>query len=237
MPSLVTLANMRDITRLYADERPGGTDTFLSNDEIDVLLNRNLRFFYDKLVAARGHDYYEASDQSQTTAGISDYALPDDYYETRMVFLAWSGPPPADLELLNPFERLEEPALINLKTWGRGTTKGYRIIADRLVIQPTPQSEVLFGHFYIPAFVDLDDDADTFDGINGWEKAPCLQTAIEILGLQGKDTSVQEGWLQREIDRIDVLAADRSSTGAKQVRDVSPEFTMQRRWPERLPPA
>lgn len=238
MPSLVTFAQMRAQARLYADERPGGTDAYLSDIEVDFLNNKNLRFFYDKLVAARGHEYVEEVDASQDLVpGQQDYDLPTDHYETTMVTIAWGGGTASDFEVLRQFQRTEQPELLNFRGWGRGTPKGFRIIRDKLVIAPVPTMAMPMAHVYVPTFTDLEDDADTFDGINGWEKAPTLQTAIEILGLQKKDTSTLEGWLARELERIDQMAADRANSEPKRVRDVMPENVLTRRWPERLPPA
>jgi hypothetical protein len=85
---LVTLAQLRTDARLYADQRPGGANAFISDTELTRLVNLVLPKLYDLLVSARGEDYYsrrtpipgEAGVRA-TAAGISDYLLPDDFYE------------------------------------------------------------------------------------------------------------------------------------------------------------
>lgn len=231
MAATVTLAQLRERSRLYADERPEGTDTYLTKVEMTSLVNQSIKELYDRLVAARGHEYYAAFANFNTAAGTASYNLPADHYETLKVTLQWSA---TDLERVEDGEIEDIDDLNRLSTWGRWSPKMYRNISTVMFLSPTPTTVVAVDHMYVPTFTDLVQDADTFDGVNGWEKSVALRTAIEIRTIQQEDTGDLKELLAAELVRIDGLAADRAARAPKRVRDVMPENSL-RRWPERLP--
>jgi hypothetical protein len=230
MAATVTLAQLRERSRLYADERPGSTDSYLTTAEANQLVNQSIKELYDRLVAARGHEYYIAFDSFDTVVGDQFYPLPDDFYEMLTVKLNWAA---TDVEELDQMAYSEMIHLGNVSTWGRWTPKGYRVVQE-LFLAPSPTGIVQVELIYLPGFGELTLDSDTFDGVNGWEKSVCLRTAIEMRTIQQEDTSDLERLYEREVARIEGLAADRAALTPKTVRDVYPEGSP-RRWPERLP--
>lgn len=57
----------------------------------------------------------------------------------------------------------------------------YRIANNNYVIQPPLTTGTPVRTYYVPAFVDLVADADTYDGRDGWEEWVVLDAAIKCL--------------------------------------------------------
>lgn len=233
MAANVTLANLRTRARLYADERPGGAGTFITDTELNAILNDCIRELYDLLIAARGHEYYITGSSISIVAGTSQYNLPATFYELKSLNLIWSA---REWEPVHDFETLEAPQLVNSSTWGRWSPKGFRLTAGIITILPVPTSAVTADLSFIPTFTDLSMDSSTFDGVNGWELLATLDAAIAMRALQKLETTDLERRRERQYVRIEGLAADRAAAEPKRVLDVNPEANRSL-WLERLPRA
>lgn len=231
MAATVTLAQLRERSRLYADERPAGTDTYLTNPEVTTLVNMALKELYDRLVAARGQSYYQKSASFNTVSGTAGYAATADFYELLRAYISWSS---TDVEDIPQIDWRRAPDYQNASRWGRRAPKGILMTTGGFLLVPTPNAVVAVNYDYVPTFADLVNDADTFDGINGWDKSVALRCAIEIRRIQQEDASDLKDSLAEEIERIEKLASDRAALTSPQVVDVYPEYT-RRLWPERLP--
>lgn len=80
----VSLSDLRTRTRARADQQAGGSSGFLSNDEIDVLINDALYELYD-LITAEAPDFFETT-ASLTLSGAATEAnatgaLASDFHE------------------------------------------------------------------------------------------------------------------------------------------------------------
>src|SRR5690242_73475 len=103
----VNRAYLRNLARLYADGRPGGTNTFVPDSDatlnavsLDTLINTCLAELYDVLVAARGHEYYATDADISVVSGTTTYDLPTDVYQLLSIRLNWG---PTQIEELKPF--------------------------------------------------------------------------------------------------------------------------------------
>lgn len=230
MARTVTLSQLRDDARLYADERPGGTSTFITNTEATRLVNLALCELYDLLVEARGHEYYETVDTSiSTAAGTATISLPATFYQLLSVHLQWSS---TDLEPVPALEHIQDRHWhTNLGTWAQHNPKAYRLRSTVLEFFPTPSSVVTVELRYVPAFTDLSADGDTFDGVNGWEKLVALRVACEMRAINQRPYGDLERMYERELERIRGLAADRAAQSPKTIRDVQPETVWGTGWP------
>lgn len=222
MARTVTLAQLRSLALLYADERPGGASTFITTTEANQLVNLALTELYDLLVAARGHEYYETTTEAvSTTAGSATANLPSDFYELLALHLKWSA---TDIE---PIDALEDIAdrhrLVNWGTWSQWSPKAFRIRGTVIEFFPTPSTTTVLQIRYVPVFTDLAMDASTFDGVNGWEKLVALRAAIEMRAINRQPGGELERLYERERDRVEALAADRASATPKRIRDANPE--------------
>lgn len=231
MARTVTLSQLRTDARLFADQRPGGANAFISDTELNRLINLKLAELYDMLVAARGEDYYSTrtpipgeTGVRSTVAGASDYSLPTDFYQLISVKLAWDS---TDWEEVPRRHTLDAayPAHFYTSgdTWSRGSKKGYQLAGSRLRILPIPTTATNYVLIYVPACPELVTDSDTFDGVNGWEKLVALGVAVEMHGIQESDGSPMFRLYQEQVARVQALADERIAGLPHHVIDVMPE--------------
>lgn len=248
--SAINRAYLRNLTRLYADGRPGGSEAFVVDSDatanavsLDTIINGAAAELYDLLVAARGHEYYTTESTTALSGGgivanTSTYTLPTDFYQLLSIRLEWAA---NDIEELVPTSVRERTDYANLSTWGRRSPKAYRLrgtqtaSAQTIDIFPTPTSAVPARVRYIPAFALLTSDVATFDGVNGWEKLVALKAAIEYRTIAEKPLGSLPQLYQECFGRITALADQRNANFAEQVQNVYPEgarseFLADRRW-------
>jgi len=231
----VNRAYLRNLARLYADGRPGGTGTFVEDSDatanavsFDTLINGALAELYDVLVAARGHEYYATDADIAIVAGTSLYALPTDFYELLSIRLQWD---PYYIEELHPMGVRERSRYESLayNIFERGTPKAYRLqgtqtaSARTVEILPVPTRTVTCRIRYIPLFANLTDDTALFDGVNGWEKLVALKAAIEYRTIAEKPLGNLSQLYAECFARINALADQRNANYAEQVQQVNPE--------------
>ena len=246
MARSVTRARIRENARLYADQRPGGGSSFVTDPEYNRLINLALAELYDRLVAARGQEYYEKEDTSLTTAnGTAAYNLPTDFYQLLSVDLTWG----TRLEPVPALEHVADRSKFNDAPWDEGCSKAFRLrspvtptdpsSAHRIQFFPTPTSAVPVVLRYVPTSPELTQDAGvggSWDGVNGWDRAVALRVAIEARAIEKVSASDLMTLYQAELDRIDEMAADRVASVAQRVRDVNPDGFPTDVWPYGLPP-
>lgn len=230
MASSVTLAQIRTGARLYADQRPGGADgtKFIGDGELNLLVNSKAKELYDLLVEARGSAYYATEAIINIVSGTSRYTLPTDFYQLDSVTLEWSD---QDHELMFPVgsTRLRVAYESNWNIWSRYDSKAYRLRASQLEILPTPTGDVTCRLQYVPVYVNLVNDADTFDGINGWEKMLMLGVAIEMMAIDKRANATLVQAYGEQLARIDAMKTERDAEAPKQIVDVS-RLQRRRNW-------
>lgn len=220
MASSVTLSQLRTDARLYADQRPGGASTFISDTELTRLVNLKARELYDLLVEARGSAYYATEAVISIVGGTSRYNLPSDFYQLDSVTLEWSD---QDHELMFPVgsTRLRVAYESTWNRWSRFDRKAYRLRASQLEFLPEPSSDVTCRIQYVPVYVDMVADGDSFDGINGWEKMLTLGVAIEMLAIDKRQNGQLAQAYAEQLARIDAMKTERDAEAPKQIIDVS----------------
>jgi hypothetical protein len=243
---LVNRAVLRNLTRLYADGRPSGSNAFIVDSDatlnavsLDTLVNLAIAKFYDMLVSARGHEYYATDTAITMVSGTQQYALPTTFYQLLTAHLEWDAQNFEQLHDTSQFERTDYQNWVN---WGRWTEKAYRLIgtqaasAQTLELWPAPQlSGTILRVRYIPQFAPLTDDVTGFDSVNGWEKFIALAAAIDYRTAAGKDLGNLASLYQEELTRIESMADKRAANAAPQIIQVYPEssrrdWTGDRRW-------
>lgn len=231
MASNRDLAYLRDRTRELADMvTTTPADHFISDAELDRCINSALRRLYDKLILTRGDSYYADTDSQNTVASTATYALPADFYQLLGVML-YDGSRAVDL---GRFEHHDRATLLTAETAGAGSAMGnirYRLQGGSIELRPKPEAVWLLTLQYIPAFSDLVNPADTFDGVNGWEEWACYTAAIDLLNREESDPS---GLLAARavIDQqIDQLAGQRDAANAPRISDTRGDsWISRRRW-------
>jgi hypothetical protein len=217
----VTLAQLRLDARLYSDQRPGGSTTFISDSELTRLVNGKIRELYDLLVEAHGSDYYANEAVINIVAGTSRYDLPTDFYELASVTLEWGA---QDFEIVFPIGSVRERNLYQnwmgaSQNWSRNSKKGYRLRASQLEFLPEPRTDVACRIQYVPVFADLVSDSDTFDGINGWEKMVALGVAIEMLAIDKRTSAQLANQYAEQLARIETMKTERDAEAPKEIVD------------------
>lgn len=223
-----TLAQMRATVRQLADLE-NQTD-WADDDELDERLNEWLQALYDKLISARGHEYYAKSTAVTLVGGTASYSLPSDFYELSAV-IATDGSRYQDV---HPWQSQELAGLLDFEqTVGSVTIYDYhyRIQAAQLEIRPKPTAT---GHTlelrYIPSMTRLDADLDTFDGVNGWERYACLGAAVDFMNKEESDSSSLQMELRRIEARIDKLAGSRDAGHPERIQDTRGDWSVGSSW-------
>ena len=168
-----TLLQLRADVRVRADAANSTVDL---DGVYDEWINQSAARLYNKLVAARGHAYYQSTYTFTTTAGTTLYALPPDFFELQLAQISVGSAKQA----MRPF------MLKEASRWSESApVAGYTVT---LRYTPAPQRMVAPG--------------DTFDGIAGWEEWIVLDAAIKALAKEESDVSVlmaQRADIEREI--------------------------------------
>lgn len=222
MAASVTLAQLRLDARLYADQRPGSSTTFVSDAELTRLVNLKVRELYDMLVEARGLGYYASTATLAIVGGTSAYSLPADFYQVDSVTLEWG---PREQEVVDKVQTNRGRAwYANGPTWSRWAPKGYMLMPAQIEFLPVPAGAVACRLRYVPTCATLTADGDTFDGVNGWEKLVALGVAFELLGIDKRSptASLQRAY-DEQVARIVSLKDERDAEGVHEVVDVLPE--------------
>lgn len=229
----VNRAYLRNLTRLYADGRPGGSNAFVVDSDatanavsLDTLINLAIAELYDVLVAARGHEYYATDADLSIVAGTSLYALPTNCYQLLSIRLHWAD---TEIEELNIMGVRQRTRFEMLQVFDRYSPKAYRLqgtqtaSARTVEILPIPTQSVTANIRYIPIFAPLTDDTSTFDGVNGWEKLVALKAAMEYRTIAEKPQGTLPQLYNDCLTRIHGLADQRNANLAEQVQQVFPE--------------
>lgn len=220
-----TLKQIRELARLYADQRPGGGSTFVTDTEANTLVNLALAELYDLLVQAGGHEYYRKDSTISIVANTAAYSLPSDFYQELGVQLEWGSD---DIEPVRPLSAVKDRwRFLNGESWTSWGRKAYRLLGthttaggtESIEFIPTPSSTVTGRVYYVPAFADLTLDTHSFNGFNGWEKLPSLRVAIEMRSIEERSYADLERLFEKEKERIEGLADERAGT-ALSVTDV-----------------
>jgi hypothetical protein len=223
MAKSVALSALRVRTRELANmEAAVGATVFVPDDELDRRINRALEALYDKLILARGADYYVTEATFPTVAGTTTYNLASDFYQL-LEIIADDG----NLYVNVPMWRHQERA--RLLQLGVSNTSGlhflrYRLTPTQFELLPTPQSVYTITYRYVPAFVDLADPADTFDGVNGWHEWACLTAATGMLAKEESDPSTLMAERAAIDQRISQLAGARDAGQPEVVQDVASDW-------------
>jgi hypothetical protein len=207
-----TLGQMRSDVRLRADLVG---NQFVSDSELNEYINQSLAELYDRLVGARGQEYY-AKEQTITTTGVEGYALPADHYTTLYVELDDGG----TRYRLGSYSFHQRAALIGSSATNPGRPVAFRILESNLTLLPAPTAGYTVRHWYAPACPRLVLDADSFDGVDGWEEYAIWRAVAYVQQKEQLDVSFALSFVTSLGQRIDRLAPFRAQQNTERVTDV-----------------
>ncbi len=176
------------------------SDPVFTSTKLNALINLHLPAVYDTLVAAGPADYYSSDATVSVTAGTIQYALPSDF-----------------LALVNVFVHEGDDYKRVIDAMPDRARQGFR----------APQMAGTITVEYIPTCPVLDDDADTFDGVDGWDELVSAKVARDILVEREGDTSVVLGTIAMAEKRIRSYSTSRHRGGSNMLTDVESDIC----WP------
>lgn len=218
------------LTRIYRRaDLESATDRFPRAEVVDEY-NESLAALYDRMLRARGPDYFEKSAVITTDGVAMSFDLPADFLELLSVELTANG----KAGRLRAYDREQRPD-IGVATGFLLRGKSATSPSDTIELLPLVASGARVEVFYVPSAPKLVLDADTFDGVSGWEEYAILDTAAKLLLKNNKLDRVATLRAMREDvgQRIDALAPRRNASGPAQVVNVrrSPSTRGWRRTP------
>lgn len=225
MPASVSFSTMMTRVRELADMQTSNeAQAFVTDAELKRALNRNLKQLYQKLIIARGDDYYATRYTTALVANQAEYAfglfVPDFMQLLGIDITDGTRVVPMPKFILKEYADLKY--LENLNTNDLGMFR-YRLNKQGIEIRPMPRTaNYSLTLHYLPAFTELVNAGDTFDGVNGWEDWACYGAAIDLLN---KEESFEQAAalqaMRGTIDgQIDALAGARDAGRPEFVGDV-----------------
>ena len=226
MPAIVTMATMRSRARAMADMQTSNqAAAFVTDAELDQLLHRNLRALYQKLIVARGDEYYAKSVAIPSVANQAQYSFFDptlDDFMSALNLMVSDGTRTIPVPKFNLKELADLLYLENLTSDDMGLFR-YRLIGQNLEIRPKPRrAGYTFTLHYLPRYSEFVVDTNGFDGVNGWEDWACYGAAIDMLNKEESFEQAQALMAQRAIldAQIDALAGSRDAGMPEVVGDT-----------------
>lgn len=183
MAKTAALRDMRLEVRRFADLEH---DEHVSDPEIARALNLRLSATYDLLIESRGQDYFRKAQTIPIVGNVDTYALANDFYKVISVdFTIGTN----IVRSARMFTEAERNRYKWLPGWNFSTEVFYRISAGNVAFIPMPTGTFTVTLNYVPAYVDLVDDADAFNGVNGWEGHGIWAVVADLLHKQERDPS------------------------------------------------
>lgn len=140
---------------------------YISDSELNSYINASVAHLYDILVEQDTSRYLTQGSIS-VVSGTESYSLPADFYKAVSVNLP-ANSSPTGYVLARRIE-WQERHYFNTNVTSQKESTAYAIRADNIYFWPTPTWTDTVQLDYIPAYTTLTLDADTFDGVNGYEE-------------------------------------------------------------------
>lgn len=240
MPVPISQATLR--TRVRTVTKQPNSSGFVSDSEVNTLINEGAYRLYDMLVAARGEHYYATEWGFNTTVGVKRYPFPENFYRlvSLMVSETAGGSPSGtvqptgatwhEIRRMNHGEWALQESLngdciheLRYALTGRQHETTTSQLAE-IGLYPAPRAVWNVRAIYLPT-LDLSNEtsssAPLYDGINGWEEYIVAHAAETIFAMQEDSTAAFWSNRKAEIEaRVRGLASDRDGHQPIQVRDV-----------------
>jgi len=182
---------------------------FVTDPEINEMIDEAAAQLYDKYVIGRGQEYYRSSVDIPLVNGQNLYDLPTDFYKPVEVMTQQNG----IWMVMAPFEDHDIDVLLNQKAYGI-VQYYYRLTGQQTsatLVNPKTQIEILpvpgtpwtVRVYYVPVvsgYVTLGDV--NYDCQNGWEDFIVWECVSQIKDKGEEDTSFAQNQRERAEQRI-----------------------------------
>jgi hypothetical protein len=195
---------------------------FVSDTEIIRLIDQAYTKLYD-LIVSKFENYY-IDEHSFTTDGTNQfYDLPANFYKLvgldQLQNTSGSGDNALTVRPFNFNERNRYNNILFAVT--AAAFYRYLIQGTKIKILPQPSAGIQFKMWFIPAPVKITSEAQTIDGISGWEEVVTLTAAIQIMNKQELDATALKREQAEAIDRVMTMATERDAALPERVTDLS----------------
>jgi hypothetical protein len=189
---------------------------FVTNSEIDSLIEESYSVMYNKLVNTN-ENYFISSTTLALVAGTSTYALPTDFLKLKGVDLNRNGL----LYQLNqvPWEQRNKYQVISV-TYQSIPTE-YMFYNNSLRFVPVPNGGYTVTVYYIPAPIKYVSDSTTIDGVSGFEKYIVNYCAACIRDKEEKDGSAFMLKAEKALQDMVNAVSPRDFENAITIQDVN----------------
>lgn len=220
VPTLTGEMSLGEI-RQRAQERADRVNSeFVTMPEWNFFINQAYYELYDLLITVY-EDYYVSPRLNISTDGSQSYDLPNgqNYSGAPALYKLYG----VDLGLdtsTNAFVTLRKFDFIsrNRYVYPQITSNllgvfnlQYRLVGNKIMFIPIPQSAQTFGLWYFPRLTTLLQDTDMMDGISGWTQYPIVRAAKYALDKEESDTSKLDEELAYLKQRIEESAQNRDA--------------------------
>lgn len=212
-----SLVNIRgDVIDRANIESASGTTAFLPTATINEYINQSYARLYNKLVKARGHEYFVASAPFNTSNGVDTYAIDATFFELLGVDVVIGGETYACL----PFNFLSRNKYKTVGFWSPEYPVFYRLMGNNIKFIPTPTSVYACTVWFVPVCPRLTADGQTLDGVNGWEEWIVCDAAAKCLRKMGLDATDHIQAREDLTAEIEAMASNRDAANPETVTDV-----------------
>lgn len=195
-----TLLNLRDSCKSESDNIG---QSFVSDTEWDVFIQRSYLELYGQIVQAFGNDYFTqspASGYTFVTDGINQFfTLPSDFFKLLGV----------DLQVNAPGQ------YISLKPFAFGDRNRLALFNSQI-----PMAGQTLRLFYVPRATVPTQNTDVVDGVNGWEEYIVIDACMKALAKEESDVSVFMARKQEFKSRLDSEIENRDAGSPAHIVDV-----------------
>lgn len=208
MADLVTLADLTSQVRFHAD-MPSASDQFVSDSQIETVIDASYAEFYDLLISPAGWSYFTTPDAGVTVSGTQAYALPDDFYKMSGVDVVLGGGITMTAQAL-PFVERNRFNVLPWATYPYGPPARYIVIGAEVWFYPLPNGVTNFTLWYIPkATRNAGSPSATYDFVSGWQEFVVFDAVCKLLSKEQNDLSYPMARRAELKQRIIEASADR----------------------------
>ena len=196
---------------------------FVQDPKLNDYINKSIAELYDLLITKYGEEYWTNTEpyKINTNGTENTYLLPSDFFKAIGVDLVLSS---SQSVTIKPFAFNERNRFTNsyIYSWGLdGVVRArYKLINNKIKFIPNPDNSMSIDIWYIPHAPILVDDADEFDGFNGWEEYVIVDAAIKMKDKEEADTTKLEKRLSKLELRINNSSGNRDAGHGDRVADV-----------------
>ncbi len=158
------------------DEGTDNADRFVTNIEVDDLINTAYKELYGHLIR---HGMHRSESTLTITAdGSATYSMESDFWAVLSVHFVDAG---GHFFELRRHDHRHRP-----DTSWNSDAQTYRIIGSSIELSPIPLTGT-YSVRYVPVPPTLTNDDDTVDGVLGWEEYVVLVVAAKLLQKEGSN--------------------------------------------------